>query len=302
MENLLDDTKSQSEHIQSESDRLQNSLKNKLTAKSQELSELDSKYRQLEAKYTELQEKFRRTQALHPAIEQEIADMIQEEKRQRDMAAAKEVDSAIQDVISFPASKDIFLKVSNARNWYYALSPEQKSYITSDIDKLDKLYTDSQALKEEFDRKEEERRAKSEATSAESSICSLLPSRGTAENFSRLVQALTIYNGLSSGARKYFDDSITRSLYSLHSQAKRDKDQKEEEERRRREAEERKRREEERRRREEERRRREKEEEERRRHTNSIYGSSSHSSSFGSSSHFGGFGGHSGGGGASRGF
>jgi len=231
----------------------------------------------LESEYTTLKNRYERAIKLYPTIDSEITDMIEEEVKQKDMDIAQKADSIIGKVINLTASKDIVSKIERAKDYYSRLTQKQKTYVRSDITKLNRLYEQSLRLKKEYDHKVREERNKSLAEKAALSITAIISaiSIGKASNLLRLREAKSIYDSLSSDARVYFDKSILNRLENLYKQAKRDK---EEEERRER----------------EERRRRE--EEERRRRQNSY---NHNSSSFGG---FGGFGGHSGGGGASRGF
>lgn len=252
-------------------------LQEKITTLSEEKDDLNSNYQILENKYTSLMDRYRRVQILYPSCDKEVSDMIEEEIRQRDMALAKEVDITIQKVIDLPASKDIVSKLYEAKSLYLKLSSKQRLYVTSDIDKLNQLYDESFKLKQEYDNMLEEERKKKLALAAVASITSIISciSVGKARNYRKLKEAKSIYNNLESGARIYFDKSVSDKLDKLYMEAKKDKEEEEEAERR----------------------RKRREEEERRRRMQSI-----HSSNFGSSSHFGGFGGRSGGGGASRGF
>ena len=237
---------------------------------------LELKYQNLQKDHKTLKDRYERAKKLYPNVDSEVTAMIEEEIRQKDMAAAKKADSIIAKVINLTPSKDIVSKLGNAKDYYQTLTVKQKSYVKSDITKLNRLYNESLKLKQEYDRKVRKEKNKKLAKEAETAIMAIISSisHGTASHLSRLKEAKSIYERLDSGACVYFDKSILANLDQLYEQAKRDKKRKEEEEER------------------EERRRRE-----------SYY--SHDSSSFGGGSGFGGFGGFggsSGGGGASRGF
>ena len=237
---------------------------------------LELKYQNLQKDHKTLKDRYERAKKLYPNVDSEVTAMIEEEIRQKDMAVAKKADSIIAKVINLTPSKDIVSKLGNAKDYYQTLTVKQKSYVKSDITKLNRLYDESLKLKQEYDRKVREEKNKKLAKEAETAIMAIISSisHGTASHLSRLKEAKSIYERLDSGACVYFDKSILANLDQLYEQAKRDKKRKEEEEER------------------EERRRRE-----------SYY--SHDSSSFGGNSGFGGFGGFggsSGGGGASRGF
>lgn len=259
---------------------------------SKDKAQLSSKYHSLEKKYKTLEDRYERVQLLYPTADKDVTAMIKEETRQKNIALAKETDEVIQTVINLSADKDILYKLAEVRTRYSRLSQEQKSYVKSDINKLNHLYDESLRLKNEYDKMMEEERKKKSAAEAVASITAIISciSIGKAGNFKKLKEAKSIYDNLDSKAYSYFDKSVLDKLDRLYKEAKRDKEDKEEVERRRQRQEEE----------EAERRRQRQEEEEskwrRQQEENRSY------SSFGSSSHYGGFGGHSGGGGASRGF
>ena len=252
-------------------------FKKKISGLTEENKSLELKYQKLQNVHETLQDRYERAKRLYPNVDSEVTDMIEEEVRQRDKTIAKEADSIIAMVINLTPSKDIISKLGDAKNYYLALTAKQKAYVKSDITKLNRLYDESLRLKQEYDCKVREEKNKNHAMQAAAKITAIISgiSIGRAVHLSSLKEAKSIYDGLDSGARAYFDKSIIDRLDKLYKQAKRDKEEEDEARRRR--------------------------EEEERRRRNSYYSHSS-SSSFGSSSHFGGFGGHSGGGGASRGF
>lgn len=258
-------------------------LKKKIQLLSEEKSSLETQYDTLSGKYGTLSDRYQRVQQLYPSADSDVTAMIDEEIRQRDMALAKQVDDVIQSVIGLPASKDIVHKLDTAKSRYANLTQKQKSYIESDIGKLNHLYDESLRLKRQYEKEMEEARRKKAALAAVASITAIISciSIGKAKDLRKLKEAKSIYDALDAGSRPYFDTSVADQLNRLYRQAKRDQEEEEARERQRQEEE----------RREEERRRRQREEEER-----------SSSSSFGGDFHYGGFGGHSGGGGASRGF
>ena len=289
------------------------SLENKLWGVEKKYDSLMKEYNSLQEQYKSLQERYSRVETLHPEINQEIADMIAEETRQKDMAVASAVDEALSQVINLTASKDIVTRVRYALSEYSNLNQSQKSYVTSDVSKVNALYDASRELQREYEEQQELKRRKACAATALATITAIIAyiGIGKAKDLSNLRRAKSIYDNLDSGSRSYFDRDTANKLNELLAQAERDQRRIDEEEaerrRREREEEERRRRqreEEERRRRqreEEERRRRQREEEERRRRQRqqSMYHSSS---SFGGSRSHGGFGGRSGGGGAGRKF
>lgn len=253
------------------------SFKREISNLTKKNDSLELKYQNIRNAYETLKDRYERAKKLYPKLDTEITAMIEDEARQRDKTIAKKVDSIIAKVINLTPSKDIVSELSDAKHSYMALTAKQKAYVKSDITKLNRLYDESLRLKQEYDCKVREERNKNHAMQAAAKITAIISgiSIGRAVYLSSLKEAKSIYDGLDSGARSYFDKSIIDRLDKLYKQAKRDKEEEDEARRRR--------------------------EEEERRRRNSYYSHSS-SSSFGSSSNFGGFGGHSGGGGASRGF
>lgn len=272
----LEQSKQEIINIKSRAHEEANQLQEKIHNLIEDKNKLSSNYQNLENNYKILEDRYRRVQNLYPTADEEVTAMIEQEVQQKNMKIAKEVDEIIQKVINASASKDIVSEIHEAKNHYLSLNKEQKSYIKSDINKLNQLYNESLKLKQEYDRKEKEERNKKMAAEAVASIVAIISciSIGKARDLRRLKEAKSIYDNLNSESQVYFDQSVADKLNKLLREAKRDKEEAEEAERR-----------------------RKREEEDRIRRMNSS------SSSFGESSGgFGGFGGISGGGGASRGF
>lgn len=235
------------------------------------------KYDRLKESYNQLEDRYRRAGILHPNLDKDVSDMIEEELLQKDLAIAKEMDSVIQKVISLKASKDLVSKLSEIRNSYSRLNASQKSFVKSDISKLEDLYNDSLKLKKDYDKKIEEEKNKKSAKNAEESIKSIISgiSTGKEKNLKDLKKAKSIYDALSLGAVAYFDTKLIKKVNLLYKEAKKDKKRRQEME----------------------------EAEERRNNTShSSFDDFDDFDDFGGTGGFGGFGGTSGGGGASRGF
>lgn len=235
------------------------------------------KYNHLKESYNQLEDRYRRAGILHPNLDKDVSDMIEEEIHQKDSAIAKEMDSVIQKVISLKASKDLVSKLSEIRNSYSRLNTSQKSFVKSDISKLEDLYNDSLKLKKDYDKKIEEEKNKKSAKNAEESIKSIISgiSTGKEKNLKDLKKAKSIYDALSLGAVAYFDTKLIKKVNLLYKEAKKDKKRRQEME----------------------------EAEERRNNTShSSFDDFDDFDDFGGTGGFGGFGGTSGGGGASRGF
>lgn len=92
------------------------------------------------SKLEALTDKYERAKKLHPNLDDEINAMIEEEVRQFDMKKAAEVDLLARDAIRISKNRDIVQKVKLALDEYYRLTERQKSYVKSDIAKLERLY------------------------------------------------------------------------------------------------------------------------------------------------------------------
>lgn len=293
LENERHNTASQKSSFESQLRSMSSSHSSEVESLKQRIRRADEKYETLMQKYNSLLERFKRVETLHPDINQEISDMIAEETRQKDMSAARDVDNTLSEVIGLTASKDIVTRLKSALSAYSQLSTSQRSYVTSDVSKVDALYDASLKLQKEYEEQQELERRKSSAAAAFAAIAAIITgiSVGKASNLTKLRRAKSIYNDLDSGSRSYFDCATLDKLDRLLAQAERDQRRIDEEEDRRR-----------RQREEEERRRRQREEEERRRRQQSYSSFHRSTSSYHSPSSHRGFGGRSGGGGAGRKF
>ena len=93
-----------------------------------------------------MQETHARAIVLHPRLEDEIIEMIENEHK----AEAKKVDDAIQSALTNKASKENVDVFGNALAKYNSASMEAKGYVRSDIKVLNQLYEQSSALQKEF--------------------------------------------------------------------------------------------------------------------------------------------------------
>ena len=156
------------------------------------------------------------------------------------MKKAEETDAIISEVINLSANKDIIVNLHQALFAYSSLNEKQKSYVKSNISKLQQLYDKSVELKKEYEKKLEEERIrkrieenKKSANSALQSITSIISSIniGTAENLSELKKAKEIYSNLNHEARGYFDTSVLNRVDRLTREAQADYEKKQEIER-----------------------------------------------------------------------
>lgn len=90
-------------------------------------------------KVTSLEKELSDIKRLYPDVDSKLSIL-------HDKEEAKRVDSLIQTVINQEASAEIFKQLKDIFKEYILLSKKQKTYITSDISKFRKLYTDSAVL------------------------------------------------------------------------------------------------------------------------------------------------------------
>lgn len=99
-----------------------------------------------------LQDKYSRIQLLHPEFnfDKEI------EKEYKDTAL--EIDKQLADVVLTAANKENIAFFSDAITLYEQTIPEVKKYIRTNMEKVIMLYSESLAMKEEFELQEQEKR------------------------------------------------------------------------------------------------------------------------------------------------
>lgn len=132
--------------LEEEEQRL-NEIRNKHMKRSNDLRKAIAKKQILadeyKAKLEALTDKYERAQKLYPNLNDEVNAMIKEEIRQLDMKKAAEVDLLARDAVRVSTSRGVVQKIENVLAEYYRLSERQKSYVKSDISKLEKLYKNS---------------------------------------------------------------------------------------------------------------------------------------------------------------
>ena len=179
----------------------------------------------------------KRALILHPNLNQEIEDMINEEIKQENMKAAKQVDSQISDVIHMSPARGNLSYFSFALKAYQSLNQDQKAFITSDIQMLQKLYDTSSEAQRKYEKEQEEERIRIETEKAKKSANDALQSiraitsgisTGTAENLADLREARKIYDSLDSKTRQYFHSPVLHVLDRLIGEAEVDYKRKEE--------------------------------------------------------------------------
>lgn len=212
------------------------SLNDQIHNLSMENEKTSLEYQTILNEFSILKDRYDRVNKLHPTADAEVSAMIEEEIRQSDMKKAEIVDQLIMAVINLSADKDIVSKLEDVLNSYNSLEEKQKSYVKSDINKLNQIYQDSIILKDEYEKELEEQRIlkqieeyKNSANDAMQSITSIISSIsvGKSKHLSDLRKARNIYENLNLGSREYFDNSIINRVDKLTKEAKEDYDREE---------------------------------------------------------------------------
>lgn len=275
---LLEELKTAKSLKDEEVSRIRSSADEQITSLMKSLREEKEENENLSKQIQHLQDRKQRANRLVPDLEKKIDDAIAEEIRQRDMAAASQVDANIKEVKNLPASVENWNKFFYVITLWNDLTETQREYMNEDIGTIRGLCDQSKDL---LNRKS--------ASDALAVVIGLIGGITIAKemHICNLEKAYQIYDRLKPDVKRYFDQNELDKLSRLLDSAKKDRKKRIQQE------------EEEARRREEERRRRRQQEEERRRQA--MYDDDSDSGS-GFGGGFSGFGGHSSGGGASRGF
>lgn len=227
---LLDSMKKQDSIKSSYMEKISN-LESQIQSLSSQKDMLFNNYNQLEKKYSTLLDRYNRGCKLYQSLDTDISQMIEDEIIAFDKKKASEFDSTASSLISLSANKDLLDKLNNILSFYKSLNDNQKSYVKTDIKKIDSLYSESYKLKKEYEQKlKEEQIRKQEAIdkknakkafdSINSAIIGI--SIAKAANLKVLENAKTTYQNLSSGELKYFDNSILTRLYALLNEAEKD--------------------------------------------------------------------------------
>lgn len=188
-----------------------------------DLSTANSQIRTLTTQLEEMTDKYTRAQQLHPEcnFDEEVHEMIENEYK----AAAQEVDSKLAEVLSTPASKDNELVFKQALSLIDSTENEVRKYVTSPRVDIQKLYDEAVALREEFERIEQEKRDKAAANNAYQNIKNVFDKypKGNHKTYEELHAALAIFLGLSAAQRAFFpDNGMIQNLKRAHQSAETD--------------------------------------------------------------------------------
>ena len=151
-----------------------------------------------------MQETHARAIVLHPRLEDEIIEMIENEHK----AEAKKVDDAIQSALTNKASKENVDVFGNALAKYNSASMEAKGYVRSDIKVLNQLYEQSSALQKEFQKSEKEKADRNAAKVAYDEMRKIADGvKGNKSTYETLAKANNLYVRLSGAQKRFFPDS-----------------------------------------------------------------------------------------------
>lgn len=151
-----------------------------------------------------MQETHARAIVLHPRLEDEIIEMIENEHK----AEAKKVDDAIQSALTNKASKENVDVFGNALAKYNSASMEAKGYVRSDIKVLNQLYEQSSILQKEFQKSEKEKADRNAAKVAYDEMRKIADGvKGNKSTYETLAKANNLYVRLSGAQKRFFPDS-----------------------------------------------------------------------------------------------
>lgn len=174
--------------------------------KNHEIDVANGKISTLTIQLDEMTDKYTRIQRLHPEcnFDEEVREMIENEYK----AAAQEVDLKLTEVLSTPASKENELVFKQALSLFDSTEREVKKYVTSPREDIQRLYNEAVALREEFERLEQEKKDRADANKAYESIKATLNANpvGSYRTYEALTAALALFTALSKGAKKFFPD------------------------------------------------------------------------------------------------
>lgn len=185
-----------------------------------ELRASEHQIKELQRIIAKMQETHLRAIALHPQLEDEIIEMVENEFK----AEAKEVDDAIRKALTKSADKDNVEVFSEAIEKYNSTSLEARKYVKGDVDTLNKRYEQSCELRREFQRAQKEKADKKAAQEACDQMKRIASGvKGDRSSYKKLVKANNLYLGLSQAQQRFFpDDSWLREFYREFGAAERD--------------------------------------------------------------------------------
>ena len=100
----------------------------------------------LKEQYDGLHERHRRAKALHPDLDKEIEDMILKEIEDKRRAIAKAFDDKAAAFINKKPGTGLIFNLNVLLSDYKELTSDQKKYVTTDIEKIEKLLRESEDI------------------------------------------------------------------------------------------------------------------------------------------------------------
>ena len=167
-----------------------------------------------------MQETHARAIALHPQLEDEIIEMVENEFKDE----AKAVDDVIQKALTKSTDKDNVELFGKAIEKYNSTSLEARKYVNGDVEALKRRYEQSCELRREFQRVQKEKADKKAAKEAYDEMKRIATGiKGNNSNYKTSVKANNLYLGLSKEQQRFFqDDNWLREFYREFGVAERD--------------------------------------------------------------------------------
>ena len=200
--------------------------------KDEEISRLESKLEEVERQNSTLtnelgvmKDKYERAQRLHPEynFDEEVQNMIEGEFK----ASAVEIDKQLSEVLNTVPTKDNVTVFGDAISLFDSTDNNVRKYMTSDRAELVALYKQAVALKEAFEKAEQEKRDRKTANIAFEQISKVMNdnSEGNHKTYEALHAALAIFLGLTAAEKAFFPDNVLiEKLKRTHNSAKTDYD------------------------------------------------------------------------------
>ncbi len=183
----------------------------------------EEKIRTLTTQLDEMTDKYTRAQQLHPEcnFDEEVHEMIENEYKKE----AQEVDAKLAESLNTPATKDNEELFKSALRLFDSTEHEVKKYVASSRVEIQNRYNEAVALREEFERIEQEKRDKAKANEAYQNIKNVFDRNpnGNHKTYENLHAALAIFLGLSAAQKAFFpDNGMIQNLKRAHQSAETD--------------------------------------------------------------------------------
>ncbi len=186
------------------------SLKNSIFSKDMDISNYKQQKEELLNKVKGLEENISYTKAIHPNIDQEINDYIEDGYKKE----AANWDERIKNIIKEKPTKDNSKTYENIINEYSDLSPRVKTYVTSDIKNVQSKLKEANYLKDV-----------AIATGVSSLVIALCKkfSSGNHRNYEEIQKVYSKYTKLTDSQKEVFPEKVLISkLSNLYNNAKLD--------------------------------------------------------------------------------